>query len=767
MKVTEQTQTVLSGGTSTQQVFNIKATAKAFDILSSGLYSDKILAIVRELSCNAYDSHVLAGKADVPIEIKFPTSFDSTFHVKDYGTGLSDEDIQGKLVEIVDAEGNVIGEQWVGGLYRTYFDSTKQDSNAFIGALGLGSKSPFSYTSTFNVESRFNGVRRIYTCYKNEQNLPSITLMSESETTEPNGMTISMAVDSNDHQEFETAARKALMYFNPVPVFIGRNNFKPYSLTYTVKGSNWKIRIDDSNSRISGPFVIQGFVAYPILKSILQNQRDLTEAAKVLLSVNIDFHVPIGDVDVAASREALSYDATTIKNLIDVFNLAALEMRDSFQKQFDECSTIWEAGVLFSDLENNPSWEFVQLFKKLHRTTPFTWNGQEVTSIVALDTTSIQSTFVIGYHVQPYSNRRLQRFSAWSPLVTDPHSKDSILVISATKHTHIIIDTDTKGNNFVYERYANKLPGSTKIYIIRPTAKKLYNQAEIDHIVNQLPGAKIHTVNEIRALYNLPLIDPKLAANKQRTKSSRLKWKGFTTKSDSRGRPIIHRTFSHKCWIRHDVDLDAGGFYVPIDRCAVQYENRAHTFFDEVIQYSKNLKLVDDNVVVYGFTEKEVKSLPDDHEWINFFDYIEEQYYIQDANGELLNSYTVATLQKRDWCRDFMKVLVPNWPTLAPHAVDSNFKRYMDKVHNIVNRSAVVNPDDVYKFRQHLNMSELTDKTLELLQNEWQVKVLSKYVVLSVIDLKYKTVDETKTVITDYINMVEKIALLEQEVVDI
>jgi hypothetical protein len=41
--------------------FTIKATPKAFSILSDGLYSDPKLAIVRELGCNAYDSHVAAG----------------------------------------------------------------------------------------------------------------------------------------------------------------------------------------------------------------------------------------------------------------------------------------------------------------------------------------------------------------------------------------------------------------------------------------------------------------------------------------------------------------------------------------------------------------------------------------------------------------------------------------------------------------------------------------------------------------------------------
>ena len=44
--------------------FRIRNSAKAFSILSSGLYANKIRAIVRELSCNAVDSHTVAGNTN-------------------------------------------------------------------------------------------------------------------------------------------------------------------------------------------------------------------------------------------------------------------------------------------------------------------------------------------------------------------------------------------------------------------------------------------------------------------------------------------------------------------------------------------------------------------------------------------------------------------------------------------------------------------------------------------------------------------------------
>jgi hypothetical protein len=49
--------------------FTIRSSPKAFSILSSGLYKNKIRAIIRELSCNAVDSHRAAGNREQPFEI--------------------------------------------------------------------------------------------------------------------------------------------------------------------------------------------------------------------------------------------------------------------------------------------------------------------------------------------------------------------------------------------------------------------------------------------------------------------------------------------------------------------------------------------------------------------------------------------------------------------------------------------------------------------------------------------------------------------------
>ena len=57
MKIPEQKKDVSRSADFKESVFKIASTNLAFDILSSKLYEDVPLAIVRELSANAYDSH--------------------------------------------------------------------------------------------------------------------------------------------------------------------------------------------------------------------------------------------------------------------------------------------------------------------------------------------------------------------------------------------------------------------------------------------------------------------------------------------------------------------------------------------------------------------------------------------------------------------------------------------------------------------------------------------------------------------------------------
>lgn len=685
-------QEVERSGTQAEGQFTIKATSKAFDILSSGLYSDKIQAIVRELSCNAHDSHVAANKGDVPIELRLPSHMEPTFYVRDYGLGLSHEDVM--------------------KLYTTYFESTKTNSDDFIGQLGLGSKSPFSYATNFLVESRFEGTHRIYSCFKNEQNLPAITLMSEQETEEGNGVTVTLAVRRDDVDKFHNAARKALMYFNPKPNVVGRNGFAPYRLVHTVSGTNWRIRDTDYYAGMNGAHVVQGFVAYPVDEHLL-SENGISAAASALATTDIDLFVEIGKVEVAASREALSYDKRTILNLIAVFEQAASEMRSSFQAEFDKCTTGWEVAMLLDKLETTGSQKFRTIFKEMNKTDPFKWNGKDVTTSVELDLASTKFTTLSRVTVGGRKQSKLVFHGTWNP--TNTTTKFSW---NAQNNTFILVDTETKGTNDAIRNWLKTKPekdgrGASAL-VIRPISRTQYNQGEIDQIINQLGHPSIVQVKDI----------PRAAGKSyskyvKRAAESKLVFTGFTSRINRNGRSEIRRVFSRLCWETKTIDMAAGGFYVNIDRFTAMNGYVPAENLDDVISSAKKLGLISD-IDVVGLNEKEVVAAKKLGPWTELFSYLNAEFHKANTNGEMYGCTIVDEVFTAIGASIRTK-LVEQWDTVGVNVVDGEFKTIMEKLVTLSKTAGKYATEDVNLFVTHMGiMRSSTNNAAIILPQEWK-----------------------------------------------
>jgi hypothetical protein len=315
------TRTKVGGNTEAPRTFSINATDVAFSVLSSGLYNDKIRAIIRELSCNAWDAHVMAGKKDVPFDIHLPTDFEPLFRITDYGTGLSHEDVM--------------------NLYCTYFATNKNQSNDVVGAMGLGSKSPFCYTQAqdepqgFTVVSRFDGMKRIYSAYV-ESGAPTIVCLKEDPTDEPNGLEVQFAVNSDDIWEFENKAKKALEFFVPMPN-INIEDFEPETQDYAIRTPLWGLRKEGHGLR-----AIQGMVQYNV--GSIDSSRMNQDQARVA-EMPLDLFFPIGELSVAASRETLSNDQRTIGNILAMLSKVYEGLVEETRKSLDECKYAWEARL--------------------------------------------------------------------------------------------------------------------------------------------------------------------------------------------------------------------------------------------------------------------------------------------------------------------------------------------------------------------------------------------------------------------------------------
>ena len=308
MKIqTDLNNTVESQGVSGTGSFSIKTSGHAFRLLSSGLYTNKIQAVVRELSCNAADAHVLNGNQAQPFDVKIPNALDGQFYIRDYGPGMSEKDVM--------------------SLYTTYFESTKQNSNDFTGGFGVGSKSPFAYTDMFTVVSIHNNLKTTYTAYVDDNGEPKIVKLGDAEkTTEPSGLSVGFPVKPDDQKTFALEARNVLGWFQvPVNVlgvsgdalpkpFIGKTgyivNSKNIALAGTVNNQGFSInKPPGSHTENSLGVAVMGNVHYPF--PLDDSIKDLPEAKWFARHAKAIFKLPVGSVSVAASREALAFDKFT------------------------------------------------------------------------------------------------------------------------------------------------------------------------------------------------------------------------------------------------------------------------------------------------------------------------------------------------------------------------------------------------------------------------------------------------------------------------
>jgi hypothetical protein len=300
--------------------FRIRNSAKAFNILSSGLYANKIRAIIRELSCNAVDSHVAAGKQETPFDVHLPNQLEPWFAIRDYGTGLTHDQVT--------------------SIYTTYFESTKTDSNDFIGALGLGSKSPFSYTDNFTVTAIKDGKKGIYTAFINEQGVPSIALMMTENTEDPSGVEVKFSVnDRYDFSKFVDEARQVYTYFKLRPVVSGSSNFQFRDVDYDTKDIVPGVHSYRDGRR---SVAIMGNIAYPIeVPNAEQSLGDLRQ----LLGCGLEMHFAIGELDFQASREGLSYIPQTIDSIKRKLEALNAQLAIHLAVEADAIPNLWDRAI--------------------------------------------------------------------------------------------------------------------------------------------------------------------------------------------------------------------------------------------------------------------------------------------------------------------------------------------------------------------------------------------------------------------------------------
>ena len=154
-----------------EKSFGIKDEAFILQILRTNTYSDPIGSICREVISNCRDSHREAGKAEIPVEVELLedelSNSKRQLVFRDFGVGLSPE----RMNEV----------------YSVYGESTKRNSNQFTGGFGLGAKTPFAYTDSFQVKTVYNFIEYTYQLVIDKSEKGKIIEISKEKTFKVSG----------------------------------------------------------------------------------------------------------------------------------------------------------------------------------------------------------------------------------------------------------------------------------------------------------------------------------------------------------------------------------------------------------------------------------------------------------------------------------------------------------------------------------------------------------------------------------------------------
>lgn len=311
MKIESQRTVESNFGDLKSRKVDIAANGKMFYAFVRGIYENKIRAFCREITTNAFDSHIEAGKPEAPFHVSFPDVFDPYFRVRDYGISMTDETVWDVFCRL--------------GL------STKDDSNDVVGAFGLGSKSPLAYADTFEVTAVLDNEQRTYLVSLDEEGTPTITLLGTMVSDKPTGIEVAVPIKENDFHRVLSEGKDVLRAFDVLPTTNGVE-LDGMNVVHSIGDGSAMVCAHDGYPSVE---VRQGCVLYPV------NDYDLIGAARDALNYNFKLvlDVPIGTVGVTTSREALELDEATRANVQAGVELAVAEMANEINERFAHHAT--------------------------------------------------------------------------------------------------------------------------------------------------------------------------------------------------------------------------------------------------------------------------------------------------------------------------------------------------------------------------------------------------------------------------------------------
>jgi hypothetical protein len=309
---------------------------RIFEVLRKTLYSNAILAVVREYSANAQDEHRSLGVKQ-PFIVHAPSSLEPYFSVRDFGNGLSDDGVR--------------------RIFAGYGASTKDTNPDDIGGFGIGSKSAFAYSDSYMVTSWHGGFKSPYTCYIDETQIGKVARLGEPlPSNEGNGIEVCVRLKNlEDLPAFREAIVEILARCDLHSVIVGNQETIDAVLadadSLIAAGEGWKLRhYSPKNSlRDNKQFVVKlnGMRYGAILES---GRFSKIMPLPYVQELEVDLtHMGLKPI---ASRESVRIDETVIPYLETLRDPVFKDRCDRLIEKIKAAKTPWTKRVLETELSD-------------------------------------------------------------------------------------------------------------------------------------------------------------------------------------------------------------------------------------------------------------------------------------------------------------------------------------------------------------------------------------------------------------------------------
>ena len=440
-------------------------------------YSNTRLAVVREITANALDANAEAN-ASRSIEVKLPTNMNPTFAVRDFGGGLSQEDVF--------------------GLYSKYGKSTKRESNNYIGAFGIGKFAPLSYGENFTCVSYHGGVKKTYNVFVNDDDDTKIAMIGEAEpTNEPTGLSIEVAVSDSDVSEFKEIVQKFFEFFSDeeMPKFIGVEDDFIAKRERILESDNddWFFVKENDSSKYgyrhssNRSHVLMGRVKYPVdtdainLTNFVQDEQLREICRNLLQQDNFYLRVPLGAVKLHHSRESLEYNKSTQKTIAKYLVVASKGVQEIAKRKLADSTDLFDAKANYAKVVNAMPYNMRNIFEN-----SFEWNGIKINSFYFHRKHDYNDSLIITQTDKTLDSDARDGYKVQSCKVNRVHcDKGSLFAIQDIESAH--------GNNLRARTLFDKDDTLSTIYFIHPITEGAeeyikdewhFDQVDASHIVH-------------------------------------------------------------------------------------------------------------------------------------------------------------------------------------------------------------------------------------------------------------------------------------------